>query len=88
MQEIKLVLQEFFFFKSKRYDFDFLKFVFWVNLLQDPHEFDFFALTRPYPVQFLDQVCVFESMVVVAIQNDFYSEKYGNNVFLFFKNYF
>jgi hypothetical protein len=31
-----------FFLKSKRCDFDFLKFVFWVNLWQDLHELDFF----------------------------------------------
>jgi hypothetical protein len=27
-------------------------------------------------------------MVVVAFQSDFHLEKYANNIFLFFKNYF
>jgi hypothetical protein len=31
---------------------------------------------------------VFGSVVAVAFQSVFYSEKYINNVFLFFKNYF
>ena len=31
---------------------------------------------------------VFESVVVVAFQSVFHSEKYANNIFLFFKNYF
>jgi hypothetical protein len=31
---------------------------------------------------------VFGSVVVVAFQSAFHSEKYINNVFLFFKNYF
>ena len=31
---------------------------------------------------------VFGSVVVVAFQSVFHSEKYANNVFLFFKNYF
>jgi hypothetical protein len=28
------------------------------------------------------------SVIVVAFQSTFHSEKYANNVFLFFKNYF
>jgi hypothetical protein len=31
---------------------------------------------------------VFESVVVVAFQSAFHSEKCANNIFLFFKNYF
>jgi hypothetical protein len=31
---------------------------------------------------------VFGSVVVVAFQSTFHSEKYANNIFLFFKNYF
>jgi hypothetical protein len=31
---------------------------------------------------------VFGSVVVVAFQNTFRSEKCANNIFLFFKNYF
>jgi hypothetical protein len=31
---------------------------------------------------------VFESVVVVAFQSAFHSEKYANNIFLFFKNHF
>jgi hypothetical protein len=31
---------------------------------------------------------VFGNVIVVVFQNAFHSEKYVNNVFLFFKNYF
>jgi hypothetical protein len=31
---------------------------------------------------------VFGSVVVVAFQSAFHSEKYANNIFLFFKNHF
>ena len=31
---------------------------------------------------------VFKSVVVIAVQSDFFSEMYQNNIFLFFKNYF
>jgi hypothetical protein len=31
---------------------------------------------------------VFESVIVVAFQSAFHLEKYANNIFLFFKNYF
>jgi hypothetical protein len=36
---------------------------------------------------FLDER-VFGSVVVVAFQSAFHSEKYANNIFLFFKNHF
>ena len=31
---------------------------------------------------------MFESVIVVAFQSAFHLEKYANNIFLFFKNYF
>jgi len=36
----------------------------------------------------LDHLRVFESVIVVAFQSAFHSEKYANNIFLFFKNHF
>jgi len=33
-------------------------------------------------------ISVFKSVIVIVFQNIFHLEKYFNNIFLFFKNYF
>jgi hypothetical protein len=48
----------------------------------------FLVLASLLPPAFGDILKVFESMVMIVFQSIFHSEKYINNVFLFFKNYF
>jgi hypothetical protein len=45
----------------------------------------FFVLFLNFKIKY---AIVFESVVVIVFQSVFNSEKYINNIFLFFKNYF